>query len=64
MTVSEAKDDEVYTLTFKGLIYNIVGDNYERVVDDIELFMRRAGYNAIVLDKGFHFTEVERCENE
>ena len=56
------KDEEKFQLTLKGLMYTIVGDKYERAIDDIELYMRRAGYNAIVLDDGFHFTEVVRTD--
>ena len=55
------KDEERYSLTFRGLMYGIVGDGFERAIDEIELYMRRAGYNAIVLDNGFHFTNVDRC---
>ena len=58
------KNDEKFMLTFKGLMYVIVGDKYERALDDIELNMRRLGCNAIVLDDGFHFADVERCEDE
>jgi hypothetical protein len=54
------KDNEVLTLTFKGLMWGSVGNDADRVLDAIELYMRRNNYNAIVLDDGFHLTHVER----
>ena len=54
------EDDEVYVLTFKGLL-STATDDYQDVLDAVELYMRRHGYNAIVFDEGqFQFVNVEK----
>jgi len=51
-----------YKLTLKGLI-SVVVDNVtlERIMDEMERFMRRHDYNAVVFHDGeFTFEKVQR----
>lgn len=59
--VKKKKEEETYRVTFRGLL----NDDY--LYDRIELYMRRIGVNAIVLDVGFNglnFAEVEKHEED
>lgn len=52
------KKEETFSLTFKGLISQEVVD-YDKLHDLIELYMRRHGYNAILLEDGLVFRKIE-----
>lgn len=52
------KKEETFSLTFKGLISQEVED-YDKLHDLIELYMRRQGYNAILLEDGLVFRKIE-----
>lgn len=56
------KDEEVYSITFKGLLSTLTED-YEKIYDGIELHCFRNQVNAIVMKDGGIFTEVELHEN-
>ena len=59
-----SKREPKYEVTFKGLIYSLVGeDDAFRVIDGIELHLHRANKNAIVLD-GNEFKMVEVVRDE
>jgi hypothetical protein len=55
------KAEERYLLTPKGLLGLHVGlDKVDNVMDNVELFLRRNNFNAIILDEvqGFIFAKV------
>lgn len=55
------KSEPTYSLTPKGFFGIHVGtDNVNSFLDDLELFLRRGNYNAIIFDeeKGFIFSKV------
>lgn len=56
---------ETYELTFKGWLQLELGDEEgQRLLDRIELFLRRRGYNAIILDEtDFILEKVEPVAN-
>lgn len=56
------KSNESYSITFLGLLCcNLEQETAKTLQDAIELYMRRFGYNAIVLDGNeFIFTKVEK----
>ena len=67
------KEEEVYELTLKGLIYLNLGDNElaGKIVDSIELYLRRhhskGGHPAIVFNKDdnrFDFVTLRNSEDE
>lgn len=67
------KEEEVYELTLKGLIYLNLGDNElaGKIVDSIELYLRRhhskGGHPAIVFnmdDNRFDFVTLSNSEDE
>jgi hypothetical protein len=67
------KEEEVYELTLKGLIYLNLGDNElaGKIVDSIELYLRRhhskGGHPAIVFnldDNRFDFVTLRNSEDE
>jgi hypothetical protein len=53
---------EKYRITLKGLISGVVDDRtLTRIMDEIELYMRRHDFNAIVFHDGeFTFEKVQR----
>jgi hypothetical protein len=53
---------EKYRITLKGLISVVVDDRtLTRIMDEIELYMRRHDYNAVVFHDGmFTFEKVVR----
>ena len=56
--MKRTKKEETFSLTFKGLISQEVED-YDKLHDLIELYMRRQGYNAILLEDGLVFRKIE-----
>lgn len=67
------KEEEVYRITLKGLIWRIVQDNElsNDIVDSIELYMRRHyakdGHPGIVLNldtNNFEFVTLKHSEDE
>ena len=51
-----------YELTLKGLISGVVDNvTLERIMDEIELYMRRHDFNSVVFHDGeFTFEKVQR----
>lgn len=62
------KDEETYSLTFKGLLHTKFTESVAQdLIDHLELYMRRNGYNAIILHDeygGFLFSQVELAEDK
>lgn len=65
--------DEIYQITFKGLIWSVVEDNKlsKELLDKIELYLRRhhakGGHPAIVFnmdDNRFDFVTLRHSEDE
>ena len=65
--------DEIYQITFKGLIWSVVEDNKlsKELLDKIELYLRRhhakGGHPAIVFnmdDNRFDFVTIRHSEDE
>lgn len=56
--MKRTKKEETFSLTFKGLISQEVV-NYDGLHDLIELYMRRHGYNAILLEDCLVFRKIE-----
>ena len=61
------KPKEKYSLTFKGLVCLLLEDvdieKVEGFIDKLELFLRRHGKNAIILEGStFTFNNVEKAE--
>lgn len=71
--MSKKKEEEVYQLTLKGLIWNVVQDDElsKEIVDKIELYLRRhhakGGHPGIVLNldtNDFEFVTLKHSEDE
>lgn len=71
--MSKKKEEEVYQITLKGLIYLTLGDDQlaQKVVDTLELHLRRhhskGGHPAIVFNKDdnrFGFVTLRNSEDE
>ncbi len=57
------KHKEKYQLTFKGLLYTLVGKSEQEMLDSIELFLRKRKHNAIILtDDGFITAKVKKAK--
>jgi hypothetical protein len=56
------KIEEKYQLTFKGLLVMILElKEAEKVIDAVELYMRRHDFNSIIFHDGiFSFEKVEK----
>jgi len=54
--------EETYQLTPKGLLYANHGEAHGSYIEDgLKKYMKKAEYNAIVLEDGeFHFVTVEK----
>lgn len=71
--MSKKKEEEVYQITLKGLIYLTLGDDQlaQKVVDTLELYLRRhhakGGHPGIVLNldtNNFEFVTLKHSEDE
>lgn len=71
--MSKKKEEEVYQVTLKGLLYFTLEDNQlaQKVVDTLELYLRRhhskGGHPAIVFnmdDNRFDFVTLRNSEDE
>ena len=62
------KVEEKYEMTFKGWCssFNCSAFRANEFINNLELYMRRRGHNAIVMNKegGFTFENVIRCDYE
>lgn len=61
---AKAVKDESYQLTFKGFLWAYLGEKHaDDILTRLELFMRRANYNAIILDgTDFVWEHVEKVD--
>ena len=71
--MSKKKEEEVYQITLKGLLYLTLEDNQlaQKVVDTLELYLRRhhakGGHPGIVLNldtNNFEFVTLKHSEDE
>ena len=64
MKSKNADKNKAYELTLKGVLCTCIDDPaLTQVLMNIELYMRRRGYNGIVLeDTGFEFVKLEKRE--
>jgi hypothetical protein len=71
--MSKKKEEEVYQVTLKGLLYLTLEDNQlaQKVVDTLELYLRRhhakGGHPGIVLNldtNNFEFVTLKHSEDE
>lgn len=71
--MSKKKEEEVYQITLKGLLYLTLEDNQlaQKVVDTLELYLRRhhakGGHPGIVLNldtNEFEFVTLKHSEDE